>query len=69
MPDNYAEIDTELLLLAAGDVSDMDRMEIVSRIQDMRPRERAILRAAITTLDECFDAAVLDMHLEKERRK
>lgn len=64
MPE-YAEIDTELLLLSAGDVSDMDRKEIIARIQDMAPRERRILRAAITTLDECYDEAVLDLHLNK----
>jgi hypothetical protein len=59
MPE-YAEIDADLLLLAAQG-GDYDKKEIVARIQDMTKRERQILRAAITTLDECYDEAVLDL--------
>lgn len=60
----YSEIDADLLLLAA-EGGDYNCKEIVARIQDMRPSERRILRAAITTLDECYDEAVLDLHSRK----
>jgi hypothetical protein len=44
----------------------MNRKEVVARIQDMKPAERRVLRDAITTLDECFDEAVMDLHLNRK---
>jgi hypothetical protein len=62
---DYVEIDSDLLLLAA-EGGDMNRKEVVARIQDMKPAERRVLRDAITTLDECFDEAVMDLHLNRK---
>jgi len=61
---DYVEIDSDLLLPAA-EGGDLNRKEIVARIQDMKPGERRLLRAAITALDECYDEAVLDLHLSR----
>lgn len=63
---DYIELDSDLLLLAA-DPSDYNRKEVVARIQDMSPAERRLLRQAITTLDDAYDEAVLDLHTRKEK--
>jgi len=61
----YAEIDTELLLLAAS-ASDRDLQEIADRLCDMTPEELRTLRAALTVLDGMLDDLALDRHLRRD---
>ena len=60
----YTEIDSELLILAA-EGGEMNRMEVVARIQELRHKERELLRTALDRLDDWFDEAVIDLHLKR----
>ncbi len=60
----YAEIDSDLLLLAAED-SDRSRKLAAERIRAMTPQERRDLRAACQTLDNLID----DVWLEELRER
>ena len=56
---NYSEIDSDLLLLAA-EGGDYNCKEIAARISDMNVNQRRLLRKAVNTLDELLDADALD---------
>jgi hypothetical protein len=62
----YQELDSDLLLLAA-EGGDYNRKEVIARIQDMKNAERNLLREAIDRLDDWYDEAVLDMHLQNRK--
>jgi hypothetical protein len=68
MPDYYAEIDTELLSLAA-EGGEYNHKEVVARIQDMKSSERQLLREALDRLDDWLDEATLDLHLNNRKEK
>jgi hypothetical protein len=61
----YIELNADLLLLAAED-GDYNRKEAASRIANMTPDERRLLRRAIETLDELLDADAFDRHLIRD---
>lgn len=63
--DGYIEIDSDLLLLAA-EGGERNRAEAIGRIQEMTRKERALMRRALETLDEWFDADALDRHLKRD---
>lgn len=54
----YTEIDTELLLLAA-EGGDYNRKEIAARISNMTAEERRTLRVACQLIDELLDDVIL----------
>jgi len=62
---DYVEIDSDLLSLAA-DPSDYNRLEITARILNMKPAERRAFHAALQVLEECYDAAVMELHLRRD---
>jgi hypothetical protein len=62
---DYTEIDTDLLLLAA-EGGDYNRREIAERISNMSAEERRTLRRALSILDECLDADAFDRNLKRD---
>ncbi len=61
----YAEIDTELLLLAANG-GDHNRAEAYARLQKMRSPELRLLRKAIERLDMLLDEILFERHLRRD---